>query len=523
MGEGVRLGVPRCHDTWGQTLWRPAEPGAEREPDRKGRRMRSRKTDKGRVGLAALVVAVALVAAACGGSGDDGGDSATTVVTAPANDAVDSLQDVRSAVIRIEAEGSFDYPGEGTQYNEGSSGSGFFISPDGIAVTNNHVVTGAAFLQVYVEGEDGPRNAKILGVSECSDLAVIDVDGDGFPYLAWYADELAVGVDVFAAGFPLGDHEYTLLDGIVSKEDADGESSWASVDSVIEHTADILPGNSGGPLVSKNGLVIGVNYAGDSEGQAFAIGYDEASKVLPTLQGGQDVTSIGINGSALVTDAGSGIWVYSVGSGSPAHLVGVRGGDIVSEIEGLIPATDGTMSDYCDVLRSQDPDSAMQIEVWRDADGGYFEGTLNTAKTLAPVTTGTAGGSSPETTLPPDTGGAALVVGECIDDVQVQNLVDGLDYATTACDAAHDNEVYYVVEYPDGPYPGQDALEVDISNSCVSAFEPYVGRDYESSALDYIYIWPYEELWNTGFRSGECLLFHVDATPLTGSAYQSGW
>jgi serine protease Do len=98
------------------------------------------------------------------------------------------------------------------------------------------VVTGAAFLQIYVEGEDEPRNAKILGVSECSDLAVIDVDGDGFPYLAWYPDELAVGVDVFAAGFPLGDHEYTLLDGIISKEDADGGSSWASVDSVIEHT-----------------------------------------------------------------------------------------------------------------------------------------------------------------------------------------------------------------------------------------------------------------------------------------------
>ena len=145
--------------------------------------MRSGKTDSRRVALSALVV------------------------TAPANDAVRSVQDVRGAVIRIEAEGTFDYPGEGTQYNEGSSGSGFFISPDGIAVTNNHVVTGAAFLQVYVEGEDEPRNAKILGISECSDLAVIDVDGDGFPYLAWYADELAVGVDVFAAGFPLGDYE----------------------------------------------------------------------------------------------------------------------------------------------------------------------------------------------------------------------------------------------------------------------------------------------------------------------------
>ena len=52
-------------------------------------------------------------------------------------------------------------------------------------MTNNHVVTGRLW-QVYVEGEDSPRNAKVLGVSECSDLAVIDIDGDGFPYLTWH-------------------------------------------------------------------------------------------------------------------------------------------------------------------------------------------------------------------------------------------------------------------------------------------------------------------------------------------------
>jgi len=381
-------------------------------------------------------MALALVAAACGGSSEDSANGDTTVVTAAADDAVHSLQEVRSAVIRIEAEGSFDYPGEGTQYNEGSSGSGFFISPDGIAVTNNHVVTGAAFLQVYVDGEDEPRNAKILGVSECSDLAVIDVDGDGFEYLSWYTDDLAVGTDVYAAGFPLGDHEYTLLDGIVSKEKADGESSWASVDTVIEHTSDILPGNSGGPLVSEDGLVIGVNYAGDSEGQAFAIGHDEVNDVLPQLQAGEDVTSIGINGSALVTDDGAGIWVYSVASGSAADLTGVRGGDIVSEIEGLIPATDGTMADYCDVLRSHDLDSPMQIEIWRQADSAYWQGTLNTEKTLARVDGGSAAGTTPD-----NAGGdgyAPLSIGMCINDDQMQQYVDGNEYSATPCDTPHD-------------------------------------------------------------------------------------
>ena len=496
--------------------------------------MRSSIYGSPRGGLGVLLVVLVLVAAACGGSGEDAADSETTVVVAAdADNAVNALKDVRSAVVRIEAQGSFDYPGEGTAYNEGSSGSGFFISPDGIAVTNNHVVTGAAFLQVYVEGEDKPRNAKILGVSECSDLAVIDVEGEGFEYLAWYPDEVSVGVNVYAAGFPLGDHEYTLLDGIVSKENADGETNWASVDKVIEHTTDILPGNSGGPLVTDQGRVVGVNYAGDDQGQTYAIGYDEARQVIPKLQAGEDVASIGINGSALLTEEGSGIWVYSVASGSPADLVGIRGGDIVSEIEGLIPATDGTMSDYCDVLRSHDPGSAIQIEVWRESDLAYMEGTLNTDKKLALVAGSTAGGSTPETTVAvsdggPDTtvgGGATsdLAVGECLDDDQLGPYAEGSEYTTIACADPHDNEAYYEHLFADGPYPGDEALSAEMQSACLSQFDIYVGSEYEVSALDITGLWPEQEGWEAGDRSGVCLLYAMDFSKLTGTAYQSGW
>jgi serine protease Do len=342
--------------------------------------------------LATLGCTLVLALSAC--SGDSGATTTTSapsdptttaapVDTTPASDAVNSLEDVRGAIIRIVAEGSFADPEFGQQYNAAGSGSGFFISSDGVAVTNNHVVTGAAFLQVYVEGEDEPRNAKVLGVSECSDLAVIDVEGDGYPYLEWFEGDITVGTQIFAAGFPLGDEEYTLLDGIISKEDADGESDWASVDSVIEHSADTLPGNSGGPIVTADGKVVAVNYAGDGAGQAFAIDRDEAQKVLPSLIAGEDVTSIGINGQALVDGAFSGIWVASVASGSPADLGGIKSGDLVTLIEGLIPATDGTMADYCDILRSNDPSDPIAIEVYRGSEDAYFEGTLNTDKVLA--------------------------------------------------------------------------------------------------------------------------------------------
>ncbi len=292
---------------------------------------------------------------------------------------VTSLDDVKRATVRIEAQGSFVEPEAGLQLNVPGSGSGFIIDESGIAVTNNHVVTGAAFLQVYVGGEDKPLNAKVLGVSECSDLAVIDIDGDGFAYLEWYDGPISTGLDVYTAGFPLGDPEFTLTRGIVSKERADGETNWASVDAVLEHDATINPGNSGGPLVTKDGQVIGINYAGASAtNQYFAIARDEALKVLDQLRAGQDVTSIGVNGQAVNDGEGlSGIWVASVESGSPADNAGVEGGDIITKLEGLVLATDGTMSDYCDILRSHGPGDTLDIEVLRFSTEEVLEGQIN--------------------------------------------------------------------------------------------------------------------------------------------------
>lgn len=340
---------------------------------------------------ATLVAAVILFAGACGGGAEDttttttavAAESSTTTVsetttTTESSGAVSGLKGVRGAVVRIVAEGSFVDPEAGLVSNAAGSGSGFIIDPTGLAVTNNHVVTGAAFLQVYVEGEDEPRNAKILGVSECSDLAVIDIDGADFPFLEWYGGDITTGTDVFAAGFPLGDPEYTLTEGIISKEKADGESDWASIDSVIEHTAQILPGNSGGPLVTDDGQVVGVNYASVNDLDIqYAISRDEVSKILDDLIAGESVNSIGVNGNAVLGEELSGIWVAATESGSPAANLGITGGDIITEMEGLVLATDGTMSDYCDILRSHESDDPLSVEILRFGTEEVLEGTLN--------------------------------------------------------------------------------------------------------------------------------------------------
>ena len=144
---------------------------------------------------------------------------APTEEPSPAGPAAEtSFQDAIQATIQIEAQGSFMDPEFGMQLNTAGRGSGFIIDPSGIAVTNNHVVTGAAFLQVFVEGNDRPLNAKILGVSECNDLAVIDIEGDGFPFLEWSDVAARLGTEIYALGFPLGDPEPTLTRGVISKE-----------------------------------------------------------------------------------------------------------------------------------------------------------------------------------------------------------------------------------------------------------------------------------------------------------------
>jgi serine protease Do len=293
--------------------------------------------------------------------------------------AVSSLDELESAVIQIAAEGSFVDPQEGLLLNQAGYGSGFIIDESGIAVTNNHVVTGAALLEVWVGGESEPRNARVVAVSECSDLAIIDIEGDGYPYLEWYDGPITTGLQVYAAGFPLGDPEFTLTQGIVAKDDASGASYWSSADSVLQHDATLNPGNSGGPLVTEDGKVVGINYQGSKElDNYWAIGRDEALKIMDSLISGQDVTSIGVNGFAISGDDGlTGIWVSSVKSGSPADNAGVQGGDIITSIEGLILATDGSMEDYCAILRSHTPDDTYAVEVLRFDTGEVLSGQLN--------------------------------------------------------------------------------------------------------------------------------------------------
>jgi serine protease Do len=347
------------------------------------------------VGRTVAVATLALILAACGGGGEtvdtttgDTEPSTETTVAAPvettvAGGGISSFQDVQPAVIQVVAQGTFRDPEVG--FSDGSgAGSGFIISPDGLAVTNNHVVAGAATLEVFVGGDSSKSyNATIVGVSECNDLALIDInESEPLPYLEWFDDEITPGIEVYAAGFPLGDPEFTLTSGIVSKARAGGDlTGTSSIDHTIEHDANIQPGNSGGPLVSADGKVVAVNYAGGAvattTAQFYAIASPLAQPVIDKLADG-DFESLGINGWAVFDEAVgiSGIWVAGVTAGSPAAGADILPGDIVTSMNGLPVGTDGTFKDYCDVIRTAGS-NPIAVDVLRWDTSEVLRGEIN--------------------------------------------------------------------------------------------------------------------------------------------------
>src|SRR5581483_10892357 len=172
-----------------------------------------------------------------------------------------------------------------------AQGSGFLISADGYAVTNNHVVEKATTVEVTTD--DGKTHtAKVIGTDPRTDLALIKIDGGNFPYVKLADEQPRIGDWVLAVGNPFG-LGGTVTAGIVSARGRDiGASAY---DDFIQIDAPVNKGNSGGPAFDTQGNVIGVNTAiyspsGGSVGIAFAIPADTVKNVVGQLKDHGSVT-----------------------------------------------------------------------------------------------------------------------------------------------------------------------------------------------------------------------------------------
>jgi serine protease Do len=219
-------------------------------------------------------------------------------------------------------------------------GSGFFISRDGFAVTNNHVVQNAEKVQVTTD--DGKTyTAKVIGTDPKTDLALIKIDGNDFPFVKLADTPPRIGDWVLAVGNPFG-LGGTVTAGIVSARGRDIQQG--PYDSFIQTDAAINRGNSGGPLFNMDGEVIGINTAiyspsGGSIGIGFSIPSNLAKNVVAQLRDSGHVRRgwLGVKIQQVTPDIAEslglhepvGALVAGVNDGGPAEHARLRNGDII--------------------------------------------------------------------------------------------------------------------------------------------------------------------------------------------------
>jgi serine protease Do len=264
-------------------------------------------------------------------------------------------------------------------------GSGFFITADGYAVTNNHVVDRATSVQVTTD--DGTvYAAKVVGTDPKTDLALIQVNGNkNFPFVKFAEHAPQVGDWVVAVGNPFG-LGGTVTAGIVSARGRDiGAGPY---DDYVQIDAPINKGNSGGPAFDVNGNVIGVNTAifspsGGSVGIGFDIPADTAKMVVAQLKEKGHVTRgwLGVQIQPVTADIAeslglkkaTGAMVDEPQSGSPAANVGIQSGDVITAVNGTqvkdardLARTVGTMA----------PDASVKLDIVRNGEPRSITVTL---------------------------------------------------------------------------------------------------------------------------------------------------
>ncbi|MDP3650613.1 MAG: Do family serine endopeptidase [Rhodoferax sp.] len=223
-------------------------------------------------------------------------------------------------------------------------GSGFILSPDGLIMTNAHVVDGADEVLVTLT-DKREFKAKIIGADKRSDVAVVKIDANGLPAIkVGDVSRLRVGEWVIAIGSPFG-LENTVTAGIVSAKQRDTGDYLPFIQTDVA----INPGNSGGPLINMRGEVVGVNSqiysrSGGSMGISFSIPMDEAVRVSDQLRSSGRVTRgrIGVQIESVSKEVSEsiglgkpvGALVRGVEAGSPAEKAGVEAGDIIIRFEG---------------------------------------------------------------------------------------------------------------------------------------------------------------------------------------------
>ncbi|HQV59201.1 MAG: trypsin-like peptidase domain-containing protein [Chitinophagaceae bacterium] len=233
------------------------------------------------------------------------------------------------------------------QPEQRASGSGVIISDDGYIITNNHVISdggeGVADEITVTLSNKKTYKAKVIGKDPSSDIAVLKIDGTGFPFLLYgNSDNVKLGQWVLAIGYPLT-LETTVTAGIVSAKGRsigiNGRQSQTPIESFIQTDAAVNQGNSGGALITTDGQLIGINSAiyaptGTYAGYSFAIPVNLAKKIVNDLIKFGDVKRpyLGIAADQTKVNSTDGAYIGTVAKDGAAAAAGLKKGDIIKKI-----------------------------------------------------------------------------------------------------------------------------------------------------------------------------------------------
>jgi serine protease Do len=268
-------------------------------------------------------------------------------------------------------------------------GSGFIVSPDGIILTNAHVVRDADEVTVKLQDRREYR-AKVLGSDPKTDVAVLKIDAKNLPVVPLGSTRnLQVGEWVLAIGSPYG-LESTVTAGVVS---AKGRSlPGENGPQFIQTDVAVNPGNSGGPLFNTRGEVVGINSqiyseSGGYQGLSFSIPIDVAERIKDQIlaHGKVQHAMLGVNvqevnqgfADSFKLDTVEGALVSSVQRGSAADKAGLKSGDIIRKVNGQPIVTYG---DLPSMLSLAQPGEKVGMEVWRDGKLVHLNATLASDK-----------------------------------------------------------------------------------------------------------------------------------------------
>jgi len=262
------------------------------------------------------------------------------------------------------------------QFRQQGQGSGFLITADGYILTNSHVVDGADKIRVKLHG-GREVEARLVGKDPRSDIAVIKIEGNDYPFLPLGdSDAIEVGEWVIAIGNPFGLSE-SITVGIVSAKGRSG-IGLADYEDFIQTDAAINPGNSGGPLLNIEGRVIGINSAiysasGGNLGIGFAVPINMAVAIYrQILQTGTVIRGyLGVTIQDMTSDLAKsfglekeeGILISEVVTNSPADQAGLQSGDVILELDGKKVES---VSSFRNTIALTAPGATVTLKIRRD-------------------------------------------------------------------------------------------------------------------------------------------------------------